>query len=177
MAARPNYHHLYHFWIVAQEGSLAGASRRLGVRHSTLSAQLQALEKSIGSRLLLRRPRGVRLTPQGEIVRGYCDQIFRLGTEMLEATAGQQAGRLRAGMVAGVARSALYAALQPALERGSAQRIEIVSGDMYVLCRELVTGRLHVVIADRLPPQARPVRSTLISSARPASAWTAHAGW
>lgn len=166
MAVRPNYHHLYHFWIVAQEGSLAGASRKLGLRHSTLSAQLQALEKSIGGRLLLRRPRGVRLTPQGEIVRGYCDQIFRLGTEMIEATAGQQVSRLRAGMLVSVPRSLLFSALQPALERGSSQRIEIVTGELHALCRELVAGRLHVVIADRLPQTAGSVHSQLIAEAR-----------
>lgn len=153
MATRPNYHHLYHFWTVAQEGSLAAASRRLGVRHSTLSSQLQALEKSIGTRLLLRRPRGVRLTPQGEVVRGYCDQIFRLGTEMLEATAVRQAGRLRAGIPVSLARSLAYSALQPALEAEDPPRIEIITGEIFTLCRELVAGRLHVIVADRLPAQ------------------------
>lgn len=154
MAIRPNYHHLYHFWMVAQEGSLAAASRRLGVRHSTLSSQLQALEKSIGARLLLRRPRGVRLTPQGEIVRGYCDQIFRLGTEMLEATSVRQARRLRAGVLGSLARSLVYTTLLPALDEDDAPRMEIVTGELFALCRELVAGRLHMIITDRLPSQA-----------------------
>lgn len=153
MATKPNYHHLYHFWMVAQEGSLAAASRRLGVRHSTLSSQLQALEKSIGGRLLLRRPRGVRLTPQGEVVRSYCDQIFRLGTEMLEAASVRQARRLRAGVPGSLARSLVYATLQPALDEDNPPRLEIITGELFALCRELISGRLHVIITDRLPSQ------------------------
>lgn len=152
--ASPNYHHLHHFWVVAQEGSLVAASRRLGVRHSTLSAQLRALEQALGARLLLRRPRGVRLTPQGEVVRSYCDQIFRLGAELLDATTAQRVTRLRVGMLASVPRSLFYEALRPALEREAATRIEVTVGDLDTLCREITRGRLHVVVADRLPAGA-----------------------
>jgi LysR family transcriptional activator of nhaA len=151
MAARPNYHHLYHFWRVSQEGSLAGASRRLGVRHSTLSSQLRSLEHSLGVKLLIRRPRGVRLTPQGEVVRSYCDEIFRLGAELLEAATEQPTSQLRVGMLPCVPRSLLYEALRPALEQNSAIRVEVRVGEVEALCRELVAGRLHVVISDRLP--------------------------
>lgn len=151
MAGPLNFHHLYHFWVIAQEGSLLGASRRLGVRHSTLSAQMRALEESLGTRLLLRRPRGMRLTAQAEVVRGYCDQIFRLGAELAEATAEERAHRLRVGTLASVPRSLLYDALRPALEREAATRVELLVSDLDSACRALVTGRLHVVVSDRLP--------------------------
>lgn len=152
MGSKPNFHHLYHFWIVAQEGSLVGASRRLGVRHSTLSAQLQALEKSMGGRLLLRRPRGVRLTPRGEVIRGYCDQIFRLGAEMLEVNTGRAGTSLLVALLPSVPRSLGYQALRPALGADSAARVELRVADLDVACRNLLAGRLHVVLTDRLPP-------------------------
>lgn len=151
---RPNYHHLYHFWVVAQEGSLVGANRRLGVHHSTLSSQLRSLEQALGVKLLIRRPRGVRLTPQGEVVRSFCDEIFRLGSELLDATSGLQASRLRVGMLPSVPRSLLYEALRPAFSRDGATRVEISVGDIETVSRELVAGRLHVAIADRLPLRA-----------------------
>ena len=53
-----NFRHLYQFWVVAREGSLVGASRRLGLSHSTISVQLQMLEQALGGKLMLRRPRG-----------------------------------------------------------------------------------------------------------------------
>jgi len=168
MATRPNYNHLYHFWIIAQEGSLVGASRRLGVRHSTLSSQVRALEETLGMRLLIRRPRGMRLTPQAEVVRNYCDQIFRLGAELLEATTEQRANRLRVGMLPSVPRSLLYEALRPALEREATTRVELSVADLESACRALVTGHLHVVVADRLPAGAAagPVHAHLVGETR-----------
>lgn len=168
MTAGPNFHHLRHFWVVAQEGSLVGASRKLGVRHPTLSAQLRSLEASLGVPLLLRRPRGVRLTPQGEIVRGYCDQIFRLGSELVEATSGQRAVRLRVGMLASVPRSLMYAALKPVFDGDESARIEISITNLEVIARLLAAGHLHVVIADRLPATMAtdPIHSHLIGESR-----------
>lgn len=168
ISANLNYHHLYHFWIVAQEGSLVGASRRLGIRHSTLSTQLRALEEALGASLLLRRPRGVRLTPRGETVLGYCDQIFRLGAELVEATATPASGRLRVGMPASVPRSLLYDALRHALDRQQPTRLEVLVGDIDTLARELLAGRLHLVMSDRLPSKlvATPLHSHLIGESR-----------
>ena len=168
MATGPNFHHLRNFWIVAQKGSLVAASRELGVRHSTLSAQLRALESSLGVPLLLRRPRGVRLTPQGEIVWGYCDQIFRLGAELVEATSGQRAARLRVGMLASVARSLLIEALQPVFDGDKTIRIEITVTDIEAMTRLLTAGELHVVISDRLPAtdSSGPVYSHLVGESR-----------
>ena len=50
-----NYHHLLYFWVVAREGSIAAASRQLLLTPSTISMQLQALEKSLGRKLFLAR--------------------------------------------------------------------------------------------------------------------------
>ncbi|WKZ12350.1 MAG: LysR family transcriptional regulator [Gammaproteobacteria bacterium] len=168
MAARPNYHHLYRFWIVAQEGSLAGASRLLGVRHSTLSAQLASLEAALGTRLFLRRSRGVRLTPQGEVVASYCEQIFRLGFELVEAVSGQREGRLRVAMLASVPRSLFYAALRPVFGSKNTVRIEVSVGGLDAMCRALIAGTVHVLITDRLPPRASagPIHAHLIGETR-----------
>lgn len=168
MATPLNFLHLYHFWVIAQEGSLLAASRRLGVRHSTLSAQMRALEESLGARLLMRRPRGMRLTAQAEVMRAYCDQIFRLSAELAEAATGERAGRMRVGTLPAVPRSLLYEALRPALERESNVRVELTVSDLDLACRNLVTGRLHVVVSDRLPagPAAAQVHAHLVGETR-----------
>jgi LysR family transcriptional activator of nhaA len=164
----PNFRHLQHFWVVAQEGSLLGASRKLGVCHSTLSTQLRSLESSLGAQLFTRRPRGVRLTAQGEMVRNYCDQIFRLGTELLDATSKKQTVRLRVGMLPSVPRSLMYAALHSGLDREGSMRIEISITTLAAAPRELVSGRLDVVITDRLGPlaQSSPIYSHLLGESR-----------
>jgi LysR family transcriptional activator of glutamate synthase operon len=54
------------FLTLAQEGRFVSAARRLGVSQSGLSRQLQSLERELGTRLLVRTPRGVVLTDAGQ---------------------------------------------------------------------------------------------------------------
>lgn len=54
------------FRAVAERQQLTDAARRLGVSQPTLSRQVQALERELGVRLLVRTPRGVVLTEPGE---------------------------------------------------------------------------------------------------------------
>jgi DNA-binding transcriptional LysR family regulator len=51
---------------VAREGTLSGAARRLGVRHSTVFRRLSAIERKLGARLFDRFRDGYVATPAGE---------------------------------------------------------------------------------------------------------------
>ena len=42
-----NYNHLYYFHVAASEGSLSAAAAKLGVKPSTVSEQLRALERAL----------------------------------------------------------------------------------------------------------------------------------
>jgi LysR family transcriptional regulator, glycine cleavage system transcriptional activator len=57
---------LQSFVVVAREGKLATAASRMNLTVSALSHQMNALEEELGKSLLLRGPRGVSLTPDGE---------------------------------------------------------------------------------------------------------------
>src|SRR4051812_32598138 len=54
------------FLAVAERRQLTDAARRLGISQPTLSRQIQALEKELGVRLLVRTARGAVLTDAGE---------------------------------------------------------------------------------------------------------------
>lgn len=56
------------FRVVAQCGSIRAAARKLQVSGPTVTRALEALETKLGSELLVRDPKGVRLTPAGYIV-------------------------------------------------------------------------------------------------------------
>jgi molybdate transport repressor ModE-like protein len=62
--------HLAALKAIAEEGTFAGAARRLGYTQSAISQQLAALERITGSRLVERPPgrRPVGLTPAGTLV-------------------------------------------------------------------------------------------------------------
>ena len=53
------------FLAVARSGSFVASGRRLGLNHTTLARRLTALERSYGTRLLDRSPRGVQPTKAG----------------------------------------------------------------------------------------------------------------
>jgi len=53
------------FLVVAREGRLASAGRKLGIDHTTVSRRLTGLETAIGTRLFDRSPRGVEPTAAG----------------------------------------------------------------------------------------------------------------
>lgn len=63
------------FLAIARARSLSGAARDLGVRQSTMSRRLEALEQRAGARLLQRTPQGYELTPLGEAVLGNAERM------------------------------------------------------------------------------------------------------
>jgi DNA-binding transcriptional LysR family regulator len=86
-----NYHHLLYFWQVAKEGSVSRAAAALHVAQPTVSAQLRSLERALRQRLFDRQGRRLVLTPEGEAVFRYADEIFSLGRELLQTVKGEPA--------------------------------------------------------------------------------------
>ena len=79
-----NYHHLYYFMVVASEGSIASASKKLSIGQSALSIQLKQFEDSISVKLFERSHRKLKLTENGKIALEYANEVFKMGNEMLE---------------------------------------------------------------------------------------------
>ena len=95
-----NLNHLAIFHAVAMERSISRGAERLMVSQPAVSKQLAQLERSLGTRLLDRFPRGVRLTEAGELLAGYARRIFALETEAglaVDEVRGLRRGRLRIG--------------------------------------------------------------------------------
>ncbi|MCG5479828.1 MAG: LysR family transcriptional regulator [Ensifer alkalisoli] len=77
------------FLAVARTGQILAASKRLGLNHATLSRRVTALEETLKTRLLVRRPSGCELTAEGEV---FLAAAERMETEMLAAQS--QIGRI-----------------------------------------------------------------------------------
>jgi LysR family glycine cleavage system transcriptional activator len=88
------------FDAVARLGSLTGAAADLHVTHGAISHQIKALESELGTAVLERAGRGVRLTSQGERfalhVRAALD---RLASGVQELQARGNARRIRVSVV------------------------------------------------------------------------------
>jgi DNA-binding transcriptional LysR family regulator len=83
---------------VASCGSFSAAAESLSYTQSAVSQQIAALEAETGVTLIERLPRGVRLTPAGEVLLEYAEGIIaRLHAAEAEmaAIAGLRGGQLR----------------------------------------------------------------------------------
>ena len=80
--SRMNYHHLYYFWRVANTGNLTQLANEIHLSQSAISAQLKQFQQHLGIELLTRKGRSLILTPEGEQVLAYADDIFSKGKEI-----------------------------------------------------------------------------------------------
>lgn len=154
MAAPLNYHHLYYFWVVAKQGGMARGAERLDMALQTVSAQVRALEQSLGHALLKPSGRALALTDAGEAALAYADQIFQLGAELPAAVRDAATGqgiRLRVGISDGLPKLVVRHLLRPAVDDGGV-RLLCHEDEFEGLLADLALHRLDVVLSDRAAP-------------------------
>lgn len=152
-----NYHHLFYFWRIAREGGLARAAEQLHLSHSTLSTQLRSLEEFFGGALFERRGRRLVLTSLGEEAASYADDIFRIGSELVDVARGRSSERrlaLRVGIVPSMPKSVAYGLLEPALAVPGYGSVVARQDRLERLLEEMAAGRLHLVLSDVAPREA-----------------------
>ncbi len=148
-----NYHHLYHFWITAQEGSIKEASMKLRIGQPTISTQIKSLEESLNQDLFKRRNRRLFLTEAGKVVMDYANQIFTLGNELMEVMKDgtfTKRTHLQLGALDSVPKS-LVQALIRAAQKTSPCSITVLEGDGDYLFGELQAHRIDLVVSN-FPP-------------------------
>ncbi len=154
-----NYHHLLYFWMVAREGGLVPAAAVLRVSHSTVSAQIHALERDLGERLFSRQGRRLALTDMGQLVYRYAGEIFNLGQELLDATRDRPSGRplrLQVGVADAVPKLVAHRLLAPARALAAPLHLVCREGSQDRLLADLAVHALDVVLSEApVPPGSR----------------------
>jgi LysR family transcriptional regulator, transcriptional activator of nhaA len=157
-----NYHHLAYFRAVAKEGGLAPAGRALRLSHSTLSAQIRALEDRLGEKLFTRAGRRLVLTDVGRVALRYADEIFGLGDELVDAVRGKTTGkprRLDVGVIDALPKLLVRDLLQPALALAEPAWLVCREGGFDRLLAALAEHELDLVLADSPVPSGSAVRA------------------
>jgi LysR family transcriptional activator of nhaA len=147
---RLNYHHLLYFYTVAQEGSVARASSRLGLKQPTVSAQIHSLEEQLGRKLLERSGRGLKLTTAGETVLHYAKSIFALGGELRSALDGhaKAAPKLSVGVSSTLPPVLVSTLLKGIFGLNPRPVLTVVEDRAEGLARSLAAQELQFVLAD-----------------------------
>lgn len=157
-----NYQHLRYFWVVAKEGGLVPAGRALRLSHPTLSAQIHALEGSLGEKLFVRVGRRLTLTDVGQVAFRYAEEIFGLGRELVDTIQGRGVGktlRFEVGVVDAVPKLVVRKLLQPALSLSEPVHVVCHEGPFDRLLQLLSQHALDLVIADSPVPPGSAVRA------------------
>lgn len=146
--ARPmNIEFLHSFATVAEAGSLAEAARRLDLTPAAIAARLRALEAELGTTLVRRAGRSVRLTDAGSKVLERARALLR---DLRDLRAVAQDTSLPGELRLGVFSSALMGVLPQVLERLYAAHPELAvfvsPGSSVELCSRVSAGLLDAAI-------------------------------
>lgn len=153
-----NFRHLYYFWIIAREGSMAKASEVLNLAPQTLSGQLASFEEAAGGLLFKRKGRSLTLTDLGRTVFRYADEMFPVAEELkqvLGASAAERPVHFSIGISASIHKLIAYRLISPALELDQDVTFTSRTGSLEHLMRDLKQYQLDVILTDQLPLQDR----------------------
>ena len=139
--------HLRYFLALAEELHFGRAAQRLAISQPPLSVAIRQLEDRVGTRLLERSSKAVRLTPAGAAFREAARRLVAQADEAASearAVAAGSAGRLRIGFVGAM----LYRGLPQALHRFQAAhpavRIQLAELNSAEQIGELLHDRLDL---------------------------------
>jgi LysR family transcriptional activator of nhaA len=134
----------------------------LRLAQSTISAQVKALEESLGEQLFTRSGRRLELTEVGRIVFRYADEIFSLGRELQDTLQGRPAGRplkLEVGIADVVPKLVVMRLLEPALSLPEQVQLVCREDKPDCLIAALASHNLDVVLSDAPVDPSVPIRA------------------
>ena len=140
---------LRYFEALARQGHFGRAAEACSISQPALSMQIREMEEVLGSDLVERGARQVRLTSFGEEVLHRARDILRSVDElsdMARAARGSLSGRLRIGVIPTIAPYLLPAIIARLTEANSDLDIHLRETVTPKLIRELEEGRLDTAI-------------------------------
>ncbi len=148
-----NYHHLFYFKTIAEEGTVSRAAEKLRLGQPTLSAQLKQFEETLGVQLFERNHKKLTLTEQGKVALDYAKNIFRMGSEMYEVLHDRLKPlrpSLHIGALDSVPKQIVLQLVKKAFRISQCQ-ITLSEGKSDELLRELSAHRMDLVVTNFLP--------------------------
>ncbi|RRK09978.1 LysR family transcriptional regulator [Lactiplantibacillus garii] len=144
-----NLKQLRYFLAVAEEGQMTAAAKRLHVAQPPLSYQIKQLELELGVPLFKRLPQGVVVTPAGELLVGYAQQLTQLSAtaeNKVRALAHGVTGTLNLGTVSSSAGVIPNPALLKWLKQHGDVQLAVTEGNTYELLDDLHKRLLDVAV-------------------------------
>jgi len=151
-----NFHHLYYFYMVANEGSVSKAAAVLRLSQPALSTQLKQLEAYWGFRLFDREARRVSLTEEGHNVLSYAKAIFDLGQELSDSLGDRSSKehlKIQIGVSSFIPKAIVDTFIKFILNETPKPYLTLIESKSEDMIEDLKTHKLDLVLSD-LPHQA-----------------------
>lgn len=138
------------FVAAVDAGSLSGAAPEVHRSQSAVSMQIMKLESAVGCRLLVRGPRQLHLTPQGQLLLGYARRMVDLQAEAQAALQGEAvSGLVRLGVPDDYASRYLTPVLKRFAPRHGGVEIHLDCEQSTALIPRVARGDLDLALISR----------------------------
>lgn len=143
---------------VATHGKINRAAEALGITQPALTKALARIERELGARLFVREPRGVALTPVGDIFMRHARRLHYSLAEVKREVGefvGGTAGHLNVGVAPAISDTCFVKACLSLLSTAPQATMRIVTGMNDMLIPAVRSGELDLAIsgvADQPPP-------------------------
>lgn len=140
---------LQYFLAIAQFGNMSTAAEALHMTQPPLSRQLKMLEEEVGAPLFYREKEGMVLTPKGETLRQYAQNILRL-TSQAEKELGSDQEEIGGDVYLGSAETcavySLFGVMRELRREHPRFRFHVRSGNALELLTKLDEGALDFCV-------------------------------
>ncbi|MFF0740291.1 LysR family transcriptional regulator [Streptomyces sp. NPDC004111] len=139
---------------VARCGSIRAAGARLHVAPSAINRQLLLLEKELGEALFERMPRGMRLTPAGEVLLAHARrtmQDYREAVATMRDLHSLPSGEVVIATMTGLASGIVAAAAENFYARYPEVRISIRAMSGHDILRAILNGEADLGLGFNVP--------------------------
>ena len=147
-----NYHHLYYFYLVAREGSIAKAAKLLHVTPQTVSGQLSTFESQLGYSLFDRINKRLYLNAKGKVTYQYASEIFHKGNQLAEILNNSDEVNTKEfviGITNGIPKVLFYDFVHGTMRKFANVRFVIREDSFDGLLKELAINAVDFIVADR----------------------------
>ncbi|KKB39183.1 LysR family transcriptional regulator [Bacillus thermotolerans] len=140
--------------VLAEELNMRKAAQRLFVSQPALSQRLQAIEKDWGTKIFNRSPKGLSLTPSGEMIIQFAREVVGKKERVLEELQSLESevhGTLKIACASIVGQNWLPQVLKKFVEKYPHAKISLMTGWSSEITKALYEGEVHVGIIRGIP--------------------------
>ncbi|XJZ29043.1 LysR family transcriptional regulator [Bacillota bacterium Lsc_1132] len=135
--------------VLAQEMNMRKAAERLFVSQPALSQRLQTIEKDWGVKLFIRGHKGLSLTPAGEQVIQFANEVLEMQEKVKETIDSMQTGitgTLKIAVASIVGQNWLPKILKKYVETYPQVKISLITGWSSEILKHLYDNQVHIGI-------------------------------